>query len=48
MNFEKKYKVKFDYIELRDEKNLKLKSFKSKCRLFIAYTICNVRLIDNF
>ena len=47
-NFEKKYKVKFDYLELRDEKNLKLKSFKSKCRLFIAYTIRNVRLIDNF
>ena len=47
-NFEKKYKVKVDYLELRNEKDLKLKNFKSKCRLFIAYTINNVRLIDNF
>ena len=47
-NFEKKHKVKIDYLELRDEKNLKLKSFKSKYRLFIAYNIHNVRLIDNF
>ena len=47
-NFEKKYKVKVDYLELRNEKDLKLKNFKSKCRLFIAYTINSVRLIDNF
>ena len=46
--FEKKYKIKIDYLELRNEKNLKLNNFKSKYRLFIAYNIDNVRLIDNF
>ena len=47
-DFEKKYKVKVDYLEFRDEKNLKLNNFKSKYRLFIAYYINNIRLIDNF
>tara|TARA_B100001250_G_scaffold354070_1_gene327727 strand:- start:2901 stop:3713 length:813 start_codon:yes stop_codon:yes gene_type:complete len=45
---EKKYKIKIDYLEFRDEKNLKLNNFKSNYRLFIAYNINNVRLIDNF
>jgi len=47
-DFEKEYKVKVDYLEFRDEKNLKLNNFKSKYRLFIAYYINNIRLIDNF
>ena len=47
-DFEKKYKVKVDYLEFRDEKNLKLNNFESKYRLFIAYYINNIRLIDNF
>jgi len=47
-DFEKNYKVKVDYLEFRDEKNLKLNNFKSKYRLFIAYRIKNIRLIDNF
>ena len=47
-DFEKNYKVKVDYLEFRDEKNLKLNNFKSKYRLFIAYYINNIRLIDNF
>jgi len=42
------YKIKIDYLEFRDERNLKLSNFKSKYRLFIAYNINNVRLIDNF
>jgi len=46
--FESKYKVKIDYLEFRDEKKLKLNNFKLKYRLFIAYNINNVRLIDNF
>jgi len=46
--FEKKYKIKIDYLEFRDEKKLKLNNFKSKYRLFIAYNINNIRLIDNF
>jgi len=46
--FEKNYSIRFDYLEIRDEKNLKLNNFNSKYRLFVAYNINNVRLIDNF
>ena len=45
---EKKYKIKIDYLEFRDEKNLKLNNFKDIYRLFVAYKIDNVRLIDNY
>ena len=47
-NLENKYKIQIDYLEFRDEKKLKLNNFKSKYRLFIAYYINGVRLIDNF
>ena len=40
--------IKIDYLEFRDEKNLKLNNFKNKYRLFVAYNIDNVRLIDNY
>ena len=46
--FENKYKIQIDYLEFRDEKKFKLNSFKSKYRLFVAYYIDGVRLIDNF
>ena len=45
---EKKFNIKIDYLEFRDEKNLKLNNFKNNYRLFVAYNIDNVRLIDNF
>ncbi|MDC3139266.1 pantoate--beta-alanine ligase [Candidatus Pelagibacter sp.] len=45
---EKKYNIKVDYLEFRDEKNLKLNNFNNKYRLFVAYEIDNVRLIDNY
>ena len=45
---ENKFKIKIDYLEFRDEKKLKLDNFKSKYRIFIAYYINGVRLIDNF
>ena len=45
---ENKYNIKIDYLEFRDEKNLKLNNFKNNYKLFVAYTIDNVRLIDNF
>ncbi len=45
---EKKYHIKVDYLEFRDEKSLKLNNFKNKYRLFVAYEIDNVRLIDNY
>ena len=43
-----KFKIKIEYLEFRDEKKLQLNNFKSKYRLFIAYHINGVRLIDNF
>jgi len=47
-NLIKKYKIKIEYLECRNTVNLgtniKIKSFK----LFIAYYLNNVRLIDNF
>ena len=42
------YKIKIDYLEFRNEKNLSIYNFKNKNRLFIAYSIDKIRLIDNF
>ena len=52
LNFKKKelknnYKIKIDYLELRNIKNLKISNTNKKSRLFIAYYLNNVRLIDN-
>ena len=44
----KKYDVKIDYLELRNIKNLKLTNKIQNAKIFIAYSINNVRLIDNF
>ena len=41
------YKIKIDYLELRNRKNLKLSKTTNNSRLFIAYHLKNVRLIDN-
>ena len=43
-----KYNIKLEYLELRNEKDLSVFKKKNKCRLFIAYYINKVRLIDNF
>ena len=45
---QKKFNIKIDYLELRNEKNLTTLSKDKKNRLFIAYYINKVRLIDNF
>jgi pantoate--beta-alanine ligase len=45
---EKMFNVKIDYLEVRNEKNLTALIKKKKNRLFIAYYINKVRLIDNF
>ena len=45
---EKKFDIKIDYLEFRDEKSLKLNNLNNKFRLFIGYYINKVRLIDNF
>ena len=42
------YKVKFDYLELRNEINLSKKLSGNKCRLFAAFWIDSVRIIDNY
>ena len=41
------YKIKIDYLELRNKKNLKISKKTNNSRLFIAYYLNNVRLIDN-
>ena len=46
-DLEKNYKIKIDYLELRNINNLKISSTKKNSRLFIAYYLKNVRLIDN-
>ena len=43
----KKYNIKIDYLELRDTKNLKLTNKIKNAKIFIAYYINKVRLIDN-
>ena len=40
-------KIKIDYLELRNIKNFKISKTKNNSRLFIAYYLNNIRLIDN-
>ena len=47
-NLIKSYKIKIEYLELRDEKDLSFHKRNSKSRIFISYYINKVRLIDNF
>ena len=42
-----KYEIKIDYLELRNINDLKISSTKKNSRLFIAYYLNKVRLIDN-
>tara|TARA_Y100000589_G_C27035883_1_gene581028 strand:- start:191 stop:1003 length:813 start_codon:yes stop_codon:yes gene_type:complete len=44
----KKYDIKMDYFELRNTKDLKLTNKTINAKIFIAYYINKVRLIDNF
>ena len=45
---EKKYKVNIDYLELRSKIDLSRSNLTKNSKLFVAYFIKNVRLIDNF
>ena len=45
---QKKYNIKIDYLELRNTKNLKFINKIKNARIFVAYFINKVRLIDNF
>ena len=40
--------VKIDYIEIRDEKSLELTNIKNNARLFVAFYIDRIRIVDNF
>ena len=44
----KKYKVKFEYLECRNIVNLSTNIHNKSFKLFVAYYLNNVRLIDNF
>ena len=44
----KNFLIKLEYLEIRDEKNLSNFNIKNKFRIFIAYYINKIRLIDNF
>jgi pantoate--beta-alanine ligase len=46
--FTHKFNIKIEYLEARNENNLVLYKKNKKFRLFIAYYINKVRLIDNF
>ena len=41
------YQIEIDYLELRNINNLKISNTNKNSRLFIAYYLNNVRLIDN-
>jgi len=43
-----KFKVEIEYLEIRNIHNLKLYKGKGKLKLFIAYYINGIRIIDNF
>jgi len=44
----KKYDIKIDYLELRNTKNLGLTNKIKNAKIFVAYYINKVRLIDNY
>ena len=44
----KKYDIKIEYFEIRNTKNLKLTDRIKNAKIFIAYYINKIRLIDNF
>ena len=46
-NFQKQFKIKIEYLELRDMNNLKLSNTINTSKLFVAYYLNGIRLIDN-
>jgi pantoate--beta-alanine ligase len=43
-----KFNIKIEYLEIRNEKNLNVYKKDKKFRIFIAYYLNKIRLIDNF
>ena len=48
ISLKKNFNVKIDYLEIRKKDNLKSSSNIKNSKIFIAYFINKVRLIDNF
>ena len=48
MKLQKKFKVKFEYVECRNKNNFSITNKFDKSKIFIAYYIKKIRLIDNF
>jgi len=48
IKIEKKFNIKIEYLEFRNVSDLKIANFKEKYKLFIAYSIGGIRLIDNY
>ena len=48
LEIEKNFDVKIEYLEARREKDLSITNNIKKSRLFIAYYLDKIRLIDNF
>ena len=46
-DLQKQFKIKIDYLELRDSNNLKLSNIIDRSRLFVSFYLNGVRLIDN-
>jgi len=46
--FEKNFQIKIEYLDIRNIINFKKTKSLKNSRIFIAYYIGNVRLIDNF
>ena len=46
-DLQKQFNINIEYLELRNVYNLKLSNVINKSRLFVAYYINGVRLIDN-
>ena len=44
----KNFDIKIEYLECRNIDNLSTNILKKRFKLFVAYYINNVRLIDNF
>ena len=45
---ERSYNVKIEYLEIRKIKNLQLANKIKNSKIFVAYYLVNIRLIDNF
>ncbi len=46
-DLQKQFKIKIEYLELRNINNLKLSNVTNKSKLFVSYYLNGVRLIDN-